>query len=46
MSIAPRDMKSPKVLKDLNLFHSATRFVIIQVLSDLGNASDTVSIDM
>ena len=37
MSIAPRDMKNAKVLKDLNLFHSGVRFVIIKVLADLEN---------
>ena len=46
MSIERRDAKNAKVLKDLNLFHSGARFVIIKVLSDLGNASLTFSIDI
>ena len=35
MSIARRDAKSAKVLKDLNFFASGVRFVIIKVLKDL-----------
>ena len=46
MSIARRDMRNAKVLKDLNVFASGVRFVIIKVLADLGNASDRVSIDI
>ena len=46
MSIARRDAKNAKVLKDLNLLASCARFVIIKVLSDLDNASDRVSIDI
>ena len=45
MSIARRDMKNAKVLKDLNLFASDVRF-LIKVLADLGNESDTFSIDI
>ena len=45
MSIARRDMKKAKVLKDLNLFASCVRF-FIKVLADLGNASLTFSIDI
>ena len=45
MSIARRDAKNAKVLKDLNFFASGVRFVI-KVLSDLENASDRVSIDI
>ena len=45
MSIARRDMRNAKVLKDLNLYHSATRF-FIKVLADLENRIHTVSIDM
>ena len=45
MSIAPRDMRDAKVLKDLNLFHSGVRF-LIKVLTDLENSPDTFSIDI
>ena len=45
MSIARGDMKSPKVLKDLNLFASGAP-LIIKVLADLENEPDTFSIDM
>ena len=45
MSIAPRDMRNAKVLKDLNLFASDVRF-LIKVLSDLGNRIHTFSIDI
>ena len=45
MSIARRDAKNAKVLKDLNFFASGVRF-FIKVLADLGNWPDTFSIDI
>jgi len=41
MSIAPRDMKSPKVRKDLNLFFASSVPLVIKVLTDLENEPDT-----
>ena len=46
MSIARRDAKKAKVLKDLNLFFASGTLFIIKVLADLGNASLTFSIDI
>ena len=46
MSIARRDAKNAKVLKDLNFFASGARFVIIKVLTDLEHRPDTFSIDI
>ena len=40
------EIKTPKVLTDLNLFFPSGATFIIKVLTDLENESDTVSIDI
>jgi len=41
MSIASRDIKSPKVRKDLNLCFASSVPLVIKVLTDLENKPDT-----